>query len=227
MQWVIKTTKLCNLRCKYCYEWEHLSDPTRMPEGVWRHALVAIRDYAELTTRRCGYDIPLDIIWHGGEPTLLPRTYFERVFALQRDVFPRDWIENRRVRNVLQTNLYVVRDEHLDVFEEFGIELGVSVDFSEGVRLTAGGRPTEAAVRANMRRLQDRGLPFSIITVLAAHTISQIRQIFEEIARLNKPTRLLPLFSGPATRPMDGVTVAKSDILDAMMVFLICGSRPV
>ncbi|KEP41533.1 oxidoreductase [Mycobacterium kansasii] len=181
--------------------------------------MVAIRDYAELTTRRCGYDIPLDIIWHGGEPTLLPRTYFERVFALQRDVFPRDWIENRRVRNVLQTNLYVVRDEHLDVFEEFGIELGVSVDFSEGVRLTAGGRPTEAAVRANMRRLQDRGLPFSIITVLAAHTISQIRQIFEEIARLNKPTRLLPLFSGPATRPMDGVTVAKSDILDAMMVF--------
>ncbi|EUA09218.1 hypothetical protein I545_6167 [Mycobacterium kansasii 662] len=30
--------------------------------------MVAIRDYAELTTRRCGYDIPLDIIWHGGEP---------------------------------------------------------------------------------------------------------------------------------------------------------------
>ncbi|ETZ99084.1 hypothetical protein I545_6739 [Mycobacterium kansasii 662] len=27
------------------------------------------------------------------------------------------------------------------------------------------------------------------------------------------------MFSGPATRPMDGVTVAKSDILDAMMVF--------
>ncbi|BEH77061.1 hypothetical protein YM3MPS_28640 [Mycobacterium pseudoshottsii] len=25
MQWVIKTSKLCNLSCKYCYEWEHLS----------------------------------------------------------------------------------------------------------------------------------------------------------------------------------------------------------
>ncbi|CAM4344613.1 hypothetical protein MB901379_02640 [Mycobacterium basiliense] len=219
MQWVIKTTKLCNLRCKYCYEWDHLSDPTRMSEDVWTHALVTIRDYAELTSQRCGYDIPLDIIWHGGEPTLLPRPYFERVFALQREIFPNEWIESRRVRNVLQTNLYAVKDAHLDVFEEYEIELGVSVDFSQGVRLTAGGRPTEVAVRANLRRLQERGLPFSIITVLAAHTVSRIRQVFEEITQLGKPARLLPLFSGPSARPMDGVTIDKSAILDAMMVF--------
>ncbi|WP_373202953.1 radical SAM protein [Mycobacterium marinum] len=219
MQWVIKTSKLCNLRCKYCYEWEHLSDPTRMSESVWRDALVAIRDYADLTTRRCGYDIPVDIIWHGGEPTLLPREYFERVFALQREVFPSDWLQSRRVRNVLQTNLYSVRDEHLDVFAEHDVELGISVDFAEGVRLTAGGKRTEAAVRSNIRRLQDRGLPFSIITVLAGHTVSQIQRVFEEISQLQKPTRLLPLFSGPAARPMNGVTVDKSDILDALMVF--------
>ncbi|BBX58928.1 hypothetical protein MSHO_42730 [Mycobacterium shottsii] len=118
-----------------------------MSESVWRDALVAIRDYADLTTRRCGYDIPVDIIWHGGEPTLLPREYFERVFALQREVFPSDWLQSRRVRNVLQTNLYSVRDEHLDVFEEHGVELGISVDFAEGVRLTTGGKRTEAAVR--------------------------------------------------------------------------------
>ncbi|MEK1145227.1 radical SAM protein, partial [Mycobacterium ulcerans] len=198
---------------------EHLSDPTRMSESVWRDALVAIRDYADLTIRRCGYDIPVDIIWHGGEPTLLPREYFERVFALQREVFPSDWLQSRRVRNVLQTNLYSVRDEHLDVFEEHDVELGISVDFAEGVRLTAGGKRTEAAVRSNIRRLQDRGLPFSIITVLAGHTVSQIQRVFEEISQLQKPTRLLPLFSGPAARPMNGVTVDKSDILDALMVF--------
>ncbi|WP_204804889.1 radical SAM protein [Mycobacterium riyadhense] len=219
MQWVIKTTKLCNLRCKYCYEWEHLSDPTRMSEAVWRDALVAIRDYAELANQRCGYDQPVDIIWHGGEPTLLPRNYFESVFALQREIFPSEWIESRRVRNCLQTNLYSVRDEHLDVFEEHGITLGVSVDFAEGVRLTAGGRATESAVRANIRRLQDRGLPFSLITVLAGHTVSQIEQIFEEITRINKPSRLLPLFGGPPTRSMEGVTVGLPDILDAIMVF--------
>ncbi|SON59732.1 Anaerobic sulfatase-maturating enzyme [Mycobacterium simulans] len=219
MQWVIKTTKLCNLRCKYCYEWEHLSDPTRMSEAVWRRALITIRDYAELTRQRCGHDIPVDIIWHGGEPTLLPRAYFERVFALQREIFPNEWIESRRVRNCLQTNLYSVRDEHLDVFEEYGIELGVSVDFAEGVRLTAGGRATESAVRANIRRLQDRGLPFSIISVLAGHTVSQIEQVFDEITRINKPARLLPLFGGPPTRSMEGVTVGLSDILDAIMVF--------
>ncbi len=91
---------------------------------------------------------------------MLPRTYFERVFALQRELFPEEWFESHRVRNCLQTNLYVVRDEHLDVFEEHGVELGVSVDFAQGVRLTAGGRPTEAVVRATIRiaaHLENRG----------------------------------------------------------------------
>lgn len=230
MQWVMKTTKLCNLRCKYCYEWEHLSDPTRMSEAVWRHALVAIRDYAELASRRSGYDLPVDVIWHGGEPTLLPRAYFEAVFALQREIFPGEWIEGRRVRNYLQTNLYSVRDEHLDVFGEHGITLGVSVDFAAGVRLTAGGRATESAVLANISRLQDRGVPFSIISVLAGHTVSQIQQVFDEITRIDKPARLLPLFGGPPTRSMEGVTVGLADILDAIMVFfelwLSAGMRP-
>ncbi|EUA89062.1 hypothetical protein I551_4504 [Mycobacterium ulcerans str. Harvey] len=54
---------------------------------------------------------------------------------------------------------------------------------------------------------------------MAGHTVSQIQRVFEEISQLQKPTRLLPLFSGPAARPMNGVTVDKSDILDALMVF--------
>jgi len=158
MQWVIKTTKLCNLRCKYCYEWDHLSDPTRMSDQVWRQSLVAIREYAELTAERCGYQIPLDIIWHGGEPTLLPPSYFERVVELQREVFPHEWIERRRVRNCLQTNLFSSSDDQLDAFEKYGFGLGISVDCCSGVRLTAGGRPTEDMVRKNMRRLQARGV---------------------------------------------------------------------
>jgi uncharacterized protein len=219
MQWVIKTTKLCNLRCRYCYEWDHLSDPTRMSDQVWRHALVAIREYAQLTAERCGYQIPLDIIWHGGEPTLLPRSYFERVVELQREVFSREWIERRRVRNCLQTNLFSIRDDQLDVFEEYGFELGISVDFCPGVRLTAGGRPTEDAVRKNMRRLQARGVPFSIITVLAGHSVPQIERIFAEVVEWVKPVRLLPLFGGPPARPMAGVASEQHDILAAMMTF--------
>jgi uncharacterized protein len=218
MQWVIKTTKLCNLRCKYCYEWDHLSNPARMSEAVWRHTLIAIREYAMLTSARCGYDIPIDIIWHGGEPTLLPPAYIKEVIALQHELVPGDWFAERRMRNCLQTNLYSVSEDHLDLFEEHNFELGVSLDFAKGVRLTAGGRPTEDAVMANIKRLQHRRLPFSIITVLAAHTVDAIERIFDEIVGLNKPLRLLPLFSGPSARPMAGVSIDQPAIIDAMMV---------
>lgn len=219
MQWVIKTTKLCNLRCKYCYEWDHLADPKRMSFDVWRHALVAIREYTELTAERCGYQIPVDIIWHGGEPTLLPRPYFEHVVDLQQETFPHDWIEQRRVRNCLQTNLFAIRDELIDFFDEHDFELGISVDFSPGVRVTAGGQPTEQAVRENLRRLEDRRVPFSIITVLAGHTVPQIERVFAEVSEWNTPVRLLPLFGGPSARPMEGVAIEQSDILAAMMTF--------
>jgi uncharacterized protein len=123
------------------------------------------------------------------------------------------------VYNCVQSNLYAISDEQLDFFEEYDFELGISVDFCSGARLTAGGRPTEETVQANMRRLQARGVPFTIITVVAGHTVPQIDRVFAEVTEWNKPVRLLPLFSGPAARPMEGVSVARADILGAMMRF--------
>lgn len=101
-----------------------------MSEAVWRRTLVAIREYAVLTSARCGYDIPIDIIWHAGEPTLLPPTYIKDVIALQRELIPGDWLAARRVRNCLQTNLYSVSEDHLDLFQEHDFGLGVSLDFA-------------------------------------------------------------------------------------------------
>lgn len=219
MQWVVKTTKLCNLRCRYCYEWESLADPARMSEGTWEHVLTAIRDYADLTADRRGVDIPVDVIWHGGEPTLFGAEYFRRVVELQGEIFPPEWLERHRLSNCLQTNLYAVRDEHLDVFEECGFELGISVDFRAGARVTAGGGPTEERVRANMRRLEDRNLPFCVITVLAGHTVAEIDEVYAEISALNRPVRLLPLFGGPDARPMEGIAASRPEILAAMMRF--------
>jgi len=141
------------------------------------------------------------------------------VVELQHEVFPSEWIARGRVRNCLQSNLFKIRDEHLDVFAKHGFELGISVDFSPGVRVTVGGGATEDAVRKNMRRLLERGVPFGIITVLAGHTVPRIERIFAEVAGWKRPVRLLPLFGGPSARPMQGVAIQQSAILAAMMTF--------
>jgi uncharacterized protein len=217
MQWVIKATKLCNLRCKYCYEWDHLSDPARMSDEVWTRTLIAIRQYREKVTEACGEPVPTDIIWHGGEPLTLPISYFKNVINLQKEIFPRDWLESGQINNCLQTNLYSISDEAIEFFREYSFNIGVSVDFCEGVRLSAGGQETQTRVCENLYRLQDGGVSFDLITVLAQHTISNLEHIFKQFAHFNTYVRLLPLFSGPAARPMIGVSVSNRDILNAML----------
>jgi uncharacterized protein len=217
MQWVIKATKLCNLRCKYCYEWDHLSDPTRMPEAVWKRTLLAIRDYSELASAEHGEPVPTDIIWHGGEPLTLPMAYFRNVMELQKSTFPREWLESGRIRNCLQTNLYSVSDDLIAFFRDYDFSIGVSVDFCEGVRLAAGGQETQGKVRDNLYRLRDKGVSFDLITVLAQHTIANLEHIFKEFRHFNTYVRLLPLFSGPSARPMNGLDVSHHEILAAML----------
>ena len=217
MQWVMKASKFCNLRCKYCYEWDHLSDPTRMSLDVWRHALVAVRDYAEMAMQANGEAFVTDIIWHGGEPLILPVAYWREAVALQREIFPAWWFERGLIRNCVQTNLYSVSDGLLDFLEANDFALGVSVDFAGGVRVTAAGKQTEARVKQNLQRLAVRGLPFALITVLARHTLDNLDAVFADLAGFGAPVRLLPLFAGPDSRPMDGVTVSHREVMAGLM----------
>jgi uncharacterized protein len=43
--WVVKLSKLCNMRCSYCYEWNELGNPARMSPELWRQVLQAAVDY--------------------------------------------------------------------------------------------------------------------------------------------------------------------------------------
>ena len=41
--WVIKLSKLCNMRCSYCYEWPDLADPTRISPDLLDKIFHAVR----------------------------------------------------------------------------------------------------------------------------------------------------------------------------------------
>lgn len=217
MQWVLKATKFCNLRCKYCYEWDHLSDPTRMTLETWKNALIAIRDYSLMTESMNGEIIPTDIIWHGGEPLVLPLSYFEEVLQLQREIFSDSWFQTARITNCIQTNLYSISDNQIDFLRDNAFNVGVSIDFFEGVRVSAGGQETQVKVKNNLARLQEKNLPFDIITVIARHTISDPARLFKEFSQFDSYVRLLPLFSGPAARPMANAEASKEEILTALV----------
>jgi uncharacterized protein len=187
-----------------------------MTEEVWRRALEAIREYAELAADRNDGLTAVDIVWHGGEPLLLPLSYFKEVLELQKAILPREWAEAGILTNLVQTNLYSVNDALLDLLDDNSFRIGVSVDFRSGVRVTFAGRETEDRVRRNLDRLLERKLAFGLIIVIARHTASNIESVFDDIRKFDVPVRLLPLFSGPSTRPMEGVDISHTETIDAM-----------
>ncbi len=217
-EWVIKASKFCNMRCLYCYEWDELSDPRRIQPDLWRKILAAAHYLQELGSS------PQDeepagqtkIIWHGGEPLILPPDYFAQVISMQREIFGDDCLENGRVGNWLQTNLYSWRPDLIQALRGYGFRFGVSLDYAPGVRLSAAGQPTEERVLNNLRRLREMGVHANPIVVVAGHTAPNLVDIYKSIRDAGHNFQLLPLFLGSDQRPMDHVAIGPAAIVDAM-----------
>jgi len=70
VEWVVKISKLCNLRCTYCYEFPFLADRTRMRLEDLRIMFRHIAEFYAARPKR------MDLVWHGGEPLLIEPTYY-------------------------------------------------------------------------------------------------------------------------------------------------------
>ncbi len=213
--WIVKVSKLCNLRCRYCYEWDELAKTDRIELHEWRRLLVEVRSYHEERSRELGRTIETRIIWHGGEPLLLPQEYFAEVLALQREIFG----EGLRVgafQNHIQTNLFRFDRAKIELLHGAGFFFGVSMDVVGGVRLTLGGRRTEARVAANLDELRALGVRSGGIVVVAGHTVKHLRAIYEFYRDNDAPVSLLPLFDAPNNTPDAPFAVTHRAIVDAL-----------
>jgi len=214
--WTIKASKLCNLRCRYCYEWDELGDPARLSLADWEKIFRAIKRSTELQSRRLGIGVRAQIVWHGGEPLLLPEGYLHDVLRLQKTILGAGALADGTYSNAIQTNLYKLTDRKLAFLKEGGFHVGVSMDLAGGTRLTAGGRETEERVAENMDRLARAGIPYGAITVLAGHTAKHLRTIYDFMESLNISFRVLPLFAAPLNTPGAAFAISNEEMVAAL-----------
>ena len=119
----------------------------------------------------------LSIVWHAGEPLVLPTSYYREIF---------DGMASRRymlkIRHSFQTNSMLINDEWCDLFLNYGINVGVSVDgpafIHDAHRKDRMGRGTHSKVMEGIRTLQRRSVPFHAIAVVTADSLSHPEEVF-------------------------------------------------
>ncbi|WP_239642991.1 FxsB family cyclophane-forming radical SAM/SPASM peptide maturase [Nocardiopsis alkaliphila] len=156
-EFILKIHSRCNLACDYCYMYEMAdqgwrSQPRRMARATIDRVAARIAEHA----RAHGRD-RVEIVLHGGEPLLVGPDHLRHVAESLRKACEPDVRATLR----MQTNGVLIDDHYLDLFEEFGIRVGVSIDGApqdhDRHRVRANGRGTHAEVRAGIERLNTRG----------------------------------------------------------------------
>jgi len=185
VQFVVKVSKFCNLRCRYCYEMPELGNRQRMSRADLRGM------YTHIAEHYTGDESVDDVafVWHGGEPLLIEPEFYWTTLGDQREIFG----DRLPVVNVVQTNLTVVDDERLRLLADGFDGVGVSLDLFGGLRVNLAGRDQQDRVLGHLRTLAGMR-NVSCITVLNATNIDRLEAIFRFYERTGLHFRILPLF---------------------------------
>ena len=168
---VIQPTPFCNIDCVYCYL------PNRRSKAVVARETLE-RLFSQVFASGW-FGSRLSVVWHAGEPMVLPISFYRDVFALIEQMRPPDI----HVVQSFQTNGTLIDDDWCGFFREADVNLGVSIDgprqFHDRNRLTRAGRGTFDRTIAGVRLLRRHGVPFHVISVLTPASMAAPRQMFD------------------------------------------------
>lgn len=153
---IVKSTRRCNLRCRYCHDWR--SHASSMPFETLLQ--LTSKSLTSKAARR------IDYMWHGGEPLLMGRSFYEKALALQNHFAK----SNQIITNSIQTNGTLLDDSWCEFISEYGFSVGISVDgpaiIHDSTRRDSAGRGSLKKVMRGIQKLRDAKIHFGVLTVL-------------------------------------------------------------
>jgi uncharacterized protein len=205
VEWVVKISKQCNLRCSYCYEFPFLANSARMRLAELQQMFRHIGEFYQDHPKR------MDFVWHGGEPLLIEPDYYYRI----RDIEETE-LGGRNIpfTNSVQTNLTLLNPVTL-AFLKSGMltNIGVSLDLFGDKRVNVAGKPSQPQVLANMQRLKEEGIAFGCITVLSQETAPFVDEIYHFFEEIDTSFRLLPIYRTGYPHQQDKLSLSDAEIV--------------
>lgn len=163
----------CNLNCKYCYYLDKAEiyggrEPVmseQMLETVVKE-YIAANDVGEVTFN-----------WHGGEPLLLGRAFYEKALSLERK-----YADGKKINNTIQTNGVLIDREWAEFFRKNGFLVGISIDGPREVhdryRKDKGGQPSFERVLRGLELLRAYGVEFNTMSTINKASEGKGREVY-------------------------------------------------
>ena len=168
---VIQPTPFCNIDCRYCYLPDRNSKAVVAPQTL---SNLFSQVFASGWTGDC-----LSIVWHAGEPMVLPIEFYREAFRMIDRLKP----AGLEVAHSFQTNGTLIDEAWCAFFADEHLGVGVSIDgpkqFHDRHRLTRSGRGTFDRTLAGVRLLRRHQVPFHVISVLSAASMAAPREMFD------------------------------------------------
>jgi uncharacterized protein len=168
---IIQPTPFCNLDCDYCYLPFRQSKQRIQPE-ILKQIFCRAFESPFIDDR-------FTIVWHAGEPLVLPIAFYREAIEL----IVRNNSRAVEVSHSFQTNGTLLNNEWCEFIQENHLRIGVSVDGPEFLhdrhRKTRAGRGTWEQVVRGIGLLRDYEIPFHVITVLTVDSLDHADAIFQ------------------------------------------------
>ena len=168
---VIQPTPFCNLDCEYCYL------PSR--NSKQRISTKLLRQVFRRAFEFSGCGGRFTIVWHAGEPMVLPVSFYRDAFGVLAQCNQRD-VE---VAHAFQTNGTLISEEWCSFIRANKVRIGVSIDGPEFLndrrRKSRAGKGTFPRAMAGIQRLQAHAIPFHVITVLTGESLDFPDELFD------------------------------------------------
>jgi len=175
---VIKPTYHCNLACSYCYVSGRHSCNESLSKDQLEHVINSVISYVD--SQEISPET-VTFLWHGGEPLLMPISFYEHAMAIQQYLVSNS---SRRIaiKNKMQTNLFSLNDEWVNFFKSNKWQLSTSLDgppkIHDSQRMTKEGNRTHRRILGNIESLKTNGVNVGVVCVLTRLGVPYIDEIY-------------------------------------------------
>lgn len=199
MNGLILCTKECNLRCKYCFEESMHGGCMQSANEIKQNFSVFLDKYFDkFITELIAINNSLgrketDVTFHGGEPILVGAELLEKGFQMVRK-YPNTTIG-------IQTNATLITEEIIDLFKEYDIRVGVSIDgpqhMHDAYRHSIAKKGSFEKVYNNIRKMQHEKVFVGALATVTDITVKTPEEFYKFFRDNKLDFSFNPCFTDP------------------------------